>query len=221
VLKRLESKLRRDLEESQEGRYVENPKRFLGLTAHYYDKDSDQGHFEEAIELGLSCAQIFFDSKVYGRVRQLGPEGILTVEELQSFPVDGVKVWVKLDLSMKGKDGKVVIVDWKTGKHHVKEDMDLQLGVYGLYGTRAWELGHEQILAFDVNLRDGSLQTHPIDESTLTTVEAYIRGSIDEMRSVLDDVETNTASIENFALTEDLWKCRRCRFRGVCNRESV
>ena len=222
ALTKLEGRLRRDLEDSQAGRFRDNPKRSLGLTAHYYETDPDDGDWEASVQLGLSCAKTFFASRAYRRVLAVGSDAIVSVEELESFLVDGVKVWVKLDLAMRGKDdGSVVIVDWKTGQHHAAEDIALQLGVYGLYGARAWDLRPDQIVALDVNLRDESMTTHPIDAATLVEVEAYIQASIDAMRAALDDVPTNTASEERFPLTSDLWKCRRCRFRGACGREGV
>lgn len=221
TLARLKARLHQDLKDSEAGRYLENPKRSLGLTAHYYEVDADQGELEASIELGLSCAATFFDSRAYRRVLAVGSAGILSVEDLEHFEVGGVKVWVKLDLSMRGKDGGVVIVDWKTGKHHDPEDVALQLGIYGLYGVRSWGLGPEQIVAFDVNLRDDSLTTHPIDAAKLLEVEGYIEASIAAMREALDDPAANAASQDAFPLTEDLWKCRRCRFRRACDREGV
>lgn len=216
----LDRKLRRDLEDSKAGRYRRNPKRILGLQEHYYAEDGGNIDWEEAISTALGCVATFFESAAWKRLVATGGRTVRSVEDLDSFLVDGVKVWVKLDLAVDGKDGNVVIVDWKTGQHHQKEDVDLQLGIYGLYGARVWGISPDRIVAFDLNLRDGQQTTHPIDEATLAVVERYISESIREMKAPLDDAQANTASIEAFPMTEERWRCRRCRFRRACGREA-
>jgi len=38
------------------------------------------------------------------------------------------------------------------------------------------------------------------------------------MRALLDDVDENIATQDNFPMTDELWRCKRCAFRGDCGR---
>ena len=66
------------------------------------------------------------------------PERIRQIEDLNELHLNGVKVWVKLDVLMDDGQGGLVIVDWKTGRSHVDETVNTQLGIYGVYAKRNW-----------------------------------------------------------------------------------
>jgi len=190
-----------------------------GLEAHYYDSGVTPAQWEEDIATVRACLRTFFASPVYRRLTSITPDDILMVEELESFPVEAIKVWVKLDVAVRGKDAAVVIIDWKTGRAHRQKDISLQLGIYGLYGSRRWGLAAERIRGYDVNLRIGETRQHPIDQEVLERVTHYIAQSAEKMRNLLDDVEQNTASMEKFPQIEPSSVCGRCNFRRACERE--
>lgn len=228
ALQEAEARMREELRLSQSGGYRRGlrvmwaGKRIKtgGLQEHYYQMAVEAEEWEETIQHALRCIRTLYASVPLRRLLARGASAVLSVEELESFPVDGVPVWVKLDLAVRGREEGVVIVDWKTGAAHVAEDISLQLGIYGLYGTRKWGISAEQIQGFDVNLRDGSMHRHPIDAQVLVDVERYIQKSIDQMRAILQDPATNRAEINDFPLTDKLERCARCNFRRACARET-
>lgn len=229
ALHETEQRLRTELELSQNDanrkgiRPWWNGKRvkFGGLVEHYYRLPLPDDVFEESIQTALQCVKNFYQSTPFRRLQSLPPEDILSVEDLLHFYVGDVKVWVKLDLAVRGKEGGVVIVDWKTGLSHQADDIALQLGIYGLFGMQLWQLPPDQISGFDVNLRDNATRKHQIDASSLESVSTYIQDSAQAMRALLVDVEQNIATIEQFEMTEDLNTCARCRFRRACGRETL
>lgn len=218
ALESLEVQLRQDRAYSLAGRYRHDPKRSPGFVEDYYQERVSDEEWEQAITTALECVRTFYRSPVYRRLEVVGPDGILSVEDLHFFRVDGVKVWIKMDLAMRGKDGGVVIVDWKTGLHHDPDDITLQLGIYGLFGLQFWKIPAELLRGFDVNLRSGEVHNHVVDANRLQEVESHIRTSIRSMMALLKDPQQNIADEEDFARTEDLRRCRRCRFRGMCER---
>jgi PAS domain-containing protein len=227
ALAEAEQRLRAELEISRQGQYRTGARvrwngrwvKVSGLQEHFYGLPTPDEEWEAAIAQALQCVTNLYHSPTFRRLQEVGPGAILSVEELESFLVGDVKVWVKLDLAVRRPDGGIVIVDWKTGSAHREEDIALQLGIYGLYGTRLWGVPPDRIRGFDVNLRDGATHQHPIDGDRLSEVSDYIQTSAQQMRALLDDVAENRASAEKFPLTEDLSLCRRCRFRRACGRE--
>lgn len=229
ALREAEERMRTELELSRTGAYRRGQRvlwagkriKTGGLQEHYYQVPVSAEEWEETVQHALRCIRNLYTSSPLRRLLAVGGNALLSVEELESFPVEGIPVWVKLDLAVRGRDGGIVIVDWKTGSAHLAEDISLQLGIYGLYGMRKWGVGADQIQGFDVNLRDGTLHRHPIDASTLQQVEEYIRNSIGQMKACLRDPEANLAEREDFPMTETLERCARCSFRRACNRDGL
>lgn len=227
ALEEVRGRLEAEIEISSRGGYRANQTvpwgerriRVKGLQEHYYNMAIPDEAWRQDIERALFCIRNLYRSSPFRRLESLEPDAFLTVEDLKSFPVRGINVWVKLDLAVKGKDDKVVILDWKTGASHYQKDIELQLGIYGLFGSRQWEVEPDKIVGFDVNLRDLNTRKHEINTETLSNVEAYIEKSADDMRALLDDPEENIADIERFEMSTNPRTCARCRFRRACGRE--
>lgn len=207
---------------SKSGAYVD------GVKVTYGDKQIKspgfaEHHFGGQIDSDALITQVtdavvmFFDSAILTQLEKVAPKDVLSIESLESFEVNGVKVWVKMDVAVK-MEGRVVIIDWKTGKPGASDDTRFQLGTYRLYAERNTNVDPADIIAMDVNLRTGEETIHP-PEADPDAVEAFITDSAKEMQLVLDDVERNTATENRFPLTSELWRCKRCAFRQVCGRE--
>jgi len=69
-----------------------------------------------------------------------------------SFSVDGVKVWVKLDFAYQEEDDSVRVIDWKSGNSNGEPD-PIQLNIYGYYASEVWGIPEEKIhlTAYNVN----------------------------------------------------------------------
>ena len=59
----------------------------------------------------------FFKSETLRRALEVGRERWLALEDLVSFHVGEVEVFLRMDLAYRDHDGRVVIVDWKTGRN--------------------------------------------------------------------------------------------------------
>ncbi len=213
------SRARRDIQESQEGAWRDDPKRRGAFQLHYYGLDEDPDLFPEALDTIRAQIENLLQSRIYRQMARF-PARILQVEELLSIDVEGVPVWVKLDGLMRGKDGGVVVVDWKTGKSHSNTSVDRQLGVYGLYALQKWVDRPDRIKAMHVNLREDEFRVFTMDQEQLDDTAAFILESASGMRALLQPEGDNEALEEDFPrLDEGDPRCGRCRFRRDCNRE--
>ncbi len=213
------ARARRNIQESREGAWRWDPKRKGAFQRHYYGLDEQPQELDDALETIRAQVENLLDSRIYRQMARF-PERILQVEELLQIDVAGVPVWVKLDGLMRGKDGGVVVVDWKTGRFHADASVDRQLGVYGLYALQRWVASPELIKAMHVNLREGKWRTFALDQDHLDDTAAFITASADGMKALLQDIDENTALEEDFPmLDEGDRRCGRCRFRRDCQRE--
>ncbi len=190
--------------------------RFGGLVEHYYGLPLPETAWREDLAIVDACVRNLYRSATFRRLQEVAPDGIVSVEELESVDVEGTKVWVKLDVCVRGRSGEYVIIDWKTGMSHRPQEIALQLGIYGLFGSRRWGVPAERIAGFDVNLRQAVAHNHTIDADVLEKTAAYIVDSAARMRALLKDPARNVASIEQFPMTTQTWKCKTCRFRKAC-----
>lgn len=190
-----------------------------GLQLHYYNEEVENGFLEDSVNQALACVENFYNDPVYKKLQKINRNKIRSVEILDSFIVEDVKVWVQLDAVVDStKNDDIVIIDWKTGQSHQKDDISLQLGIYGFYGTQAWGVGVDKIRAYDVNLRTSLKSEHEITSERIEEVREYIKDSSNSMKSLLSDESRNEADISNFAQIESGGTCSRCRFRKACNR---
>ena len=209
------SRAESDVRNSENERYRFNPKRYPGFQEHYY-KQTPQDSFEEVrIEIERQVRTLY-ENPIFRRILQV-PERIRQIEELHELHLDGVKVWVKLDVLMDDGQGGLVIVDWKTGRSHVDETVNTQLGIYGVYAKR--QLGVERIKAVHVDLRGNKHATHSVDEAQLQHSENFVADSASSMLECLTEPTVNEGTEDDFErLPEGSKACKRCRFRGDCGR---
>ena len=87
----------------------------------------------------------FFKSPVLAEALAVGRGQWLTVEDLVSFDVAGVPVFLRMDLAYRDPAGRVVIVDWKTGRGEGRFS-EVQLAGYALYASeQGWAKSPEEI----------------------------------------------------------------------------
>jgi ATP-dependent exoDNAse (exonuclease V) beta subunit len=77
----------------------------------------------------------FFQSPVLQEALAVGRANWLTIEDLVSFEVGSVPVFLRMDLAFRDREGRVVIVDWKTGRGEGRFN-EIQLAGYALYAAR-------------------------------------------------------------------------------------
>ncbi|MEW6364145.1 MAG: PD-(D/E)XK nuclease family protein [Acidobacteriota bacterium] len=214
--KNMLARMRQDYRESRDRKYREDPKGFCGLFEHEYEITLPDEAWKETAANAEACVRNFYQSDAFSMVQSLPPAGWLDLEKLSSFRLDGVTVWVQLDLAFR--DGEqILIYDWKTGSSESGEN-ELQLACYIFYAVETWKTAPEQVTAVALYLADNQATPRQMTQADLESMREYIRDSIDEMRFPLLDPEKNIAEEDAFDFAEDEEPCRRCNYRKVCPR---
>jgi len=207
-------KMRQDFVSSRSRYYTQKPKT-CALDEHHYALPEQNVDWVEVRDHVTNCLENFWNSSARKDAEALHPVDWLSVEEMDSFDLDGVMVWAIPDFAYRNKDGHVCIVDWKTGRYFGEPD-PIQLACYALYGSQRWKCAPEDIITVEYNLSHGKGHTRKITQDILDEVRATIRASIQKMREGLVSVEDNIADQSAFLATEDKGKCRRCRYKEIC-----
>ncbi|MBI4577591.1 MAG: PD-(D/E)XK nuclease family protein [Planctomycetes bacterium] len=206
--------LRREWVDSQERRWEDAPKHYLNLFEHYYGTPLPRERTDAIKERVLGCLGQFFRSSAWEEMRRTPAAGWLTIEALDSFPVEGVRVYARPDLAQR-RGGRVVLYDWKTGRP--RPDDEDQLVAYSLYALhKGWAAALEEVEAVAAYLATGEWRRVELDGPRAEAVRARVREGARSMRALLDDPEANRGTEGRFPLTEDLAACRRCNFRAAC-----
>jgi hypothetical protein len=185
------------------------------LFEHEYEVPVEQDDKRLAVGIVMRSLRHFFRSDVLKEALAAGRENWLTVEDLATFEIDGVPVRLRMDLAFRDREGRVVIVDWKTGRREGRFAR-IQLASYALFAaSRGWapaadirtELAH---LVVPHHVRTD------VDQAAIDGARAFIVKSASRMRELLADPQANVARMEDFARVDRPMDCKRCNFRRLC-----
>ena len=228
VVQRARAQASAMIRDSAAGRYRDDPKRRPGFVEHYYGVPVSDEQWEADLDEIARQVGHLFDNQVFLRLTNV-PAQIDEVEELRQVTLDGVPVWVSLDVLVHDADGRRVVIDWKTGRSHDPETVAQQLGIYGAYVASRYfgvDPGGDtaaidgRILAIHVDLREGKHEVLPVDSTIIAEAVERVRTSAAEMRAALADPAENVAHREHFPmLPEGSEACARCAYRRTCGRE--
>jgi PD-(D/E)XK nuclease superfamily protein len=221
LLERTRARARAEWATSREKSYWREASRIVGLVEHEYGEpvpDADWKRlYEETIEGGL---RRFWASQTFDEIRRTPRDRWLTVDELDSWIFEGSKIWVAIDFAYRDADGRVQVLDWKTGRERGVDHV--QVGIYALYAQRKWGVPPDGVVGGLVYLAGEGDAAERVsvaaDPAALEACQATMRGSIAEMRAALVDPARNVARLEAFPMVEDREVCRRCPFRRPCGR---
>ena len=158
----------------------------------------------------------FFKSETLGRAFAAGRSRWLTVEDLVSFHVDDVEVFLRMDLAFRDAEGRVHIVDWKTGKSEGRFN-DIQLAGYALYASeQGWVRRPEEIVTELAYLALPRYVRKGVDQQRLDQARLFVTKSAGRMKTLLMDPLLNLARLEDFARIDRPSICRRCNYRKLC-----
>jgi hypothetical protein len=158
----------------------------------------------------------FFRSELLREVLAQGRERWLTVEDLVSFEVSGTTVFLRMDLAYRDPDGRVVIVDWKTGRGEGRFS-EVQMAGYALYAAQQGWVSDPQELATQLAyLAIPRYVKRRVDRKKLEHARAFIEKSSGSMKALLLDPLANLARLEDFPMIDRPQTCRRCNFRRLC-----
>jgi len=204
---------------SREKGYWREPSPRHGLVEHEYGEPVADAEWkriwEEVVEGSLRA---FYAGEPFERIRRIPTTRWLAVDELDSWQFEGTKIWVAVDFAYVESDGRVNLLDWKTGRE--REVDHTQLAIYTLYAKEKWSVGIDQVAGSLVYLGGPQAQrvTSTSDAAALDACREAMRGSIAAMRSLLDDAGANVATPGRFPPLDDRDPCRRCAFRRPCGR---
>lgn len=140
----------------------------------------------------------------------------LTVEDLVSFEVGDVPVRLRMDLAYRDRDGRVLIVDWKTGRSEGRFNA-AQVAGYALYARASgWVEQPEDLRTELAYLVVPKYVRRQVTAAALEQAASFIGKSATAMRALLSDREANQARLEDFPMIDRPQLCRRCNFRKLC-----
>ncbi len=210
-------RMRGDWRSSRAGRYRESPKT-AALFEHEYRLELSREAWQALSQNVAACLRNFFRLPLLADIRRTSPEHWSIEHWSKVFDFEGTTVWVAPDFGFWTPEGRLGLVDWKTGGSNA-EGAAFQLGCYALYAREVLDVNADQVDLHEVNLREPKVTAHRWDEERLEDVKEQLRLSIRSMKAYLADPAANAAVITDFERTEDLRMCRWCNFRAVCRPE--
>ena len=213
LCERARSLLNAEWRQSTDRLWRENPKHNRNLFEHYYGVNVDKEKRASLRERLFVCLQNFCSLPLVERLLPLDPAGWLSVEQFDTFEVDRVPVYVKLDCAVR-LDGRTLVIDWKTGRASDK-DLD-QVACYALYAMHKWGVKLEDLRVMPVYLLSNEAAERAVAPEDALAMQEKIVSGIHAMRECLADPAANTAREEDFPMTDQPRRCRRCNFHEIC-----
>jgi hypothetical protein len=194
----------------------EPPREPFRLFEHEYGVAVEQEDKRLVVNTVMRSLKNFFKSETLRRALEVGRGRWLAMEDLVSFHVDDVEVLLRMDLAYRDHDGRVVIVDWKTGRGEGRFN-EVQVAGYALYAAeQGWVQAPEEISTELNYLVIPKAVRRSVDRRKVDHVRNFIRKSAGTMKSLLLDKEQNLARLEDFPMIDRPSYCRRCNFRRLC-----
>jgi hypothetical protein len=214
ILSITRDRMRQDFRSSRSGAYWDNPKTNCGLYEHEYEFDVPDEKWKETADHVDLCLRNFYNSDTYSELKSLPRDSFLEIEKFSKFDLDGDEVTIKLDCAARETD-RIVIWDWKTGRTE-QLGLSFQMACYAYYASNAYRVPVKHVVTRRFELLQNEIYEESIGEASLDELLGYIRGSIKDMKSLLDDPQRNVAREEKFAKVERREACYRCNFLKVC-----
>ncbi|MCX8035945.1 MAG: PD-(D/E)XK nuclease family protein [Candidatus Sumerlaeia bacterium] len=199
--------------QSVEQRWRDNAKHNRNLFEHYYGLPVSDARRMEIRDKLFACLEHFCSLPLLDHLMTTDPAAWLAIEHLDTFLADGVPVYVKMDCAVR-LNGKVTIIDWKSGKES-ERDRD-QVACYGLYAMQKWRSGLESVGAVLVYLHTPEVVETTIAPETALAMQEKIVTGIHAMRQCLVNPAANEARRDDFPMTDQKNRCRRCNFHEMC-----
>jgi hypothetical protein len=186
------------------------------LFEHEYGTPVEAEDKKIVVGIVMRSLRNFFRSEALAEAFAVGRSQWLTVEDLASFHVGDVEVLLRMDLAFRDREGRVVIVDWKTGRNEGRFS-EVQLAGYALYASeRGWVTSPEELRTELAYLAVPRYVRRTVDTRKLEHARRFIAKSAANMRALLLDPLANEGRLEDFPMIERPSRCRRCNFRKLC-----
>ena len=200
---------------AQDWRFSEAGTKKFRLQEHEYGVLITDREKRVAVGLAITCMRNFFASPVLAEMCEVGKKQWFPIEELLSYDVLGTKTWVKMDAAYRGRDGRVVIADCKTGRTIGKTNQSQLVG-YAAYAVQAgWAKTPEDVETILAYLAVPTYQAVKVTPAMVGKVRELIGTSAMTMGNMIDS-ENHSGVGRDFPKDGPDWACRRCGFRGMC-----
>lgn len=192
------------------------PRHAFRLFEHEYQIPVEQQDKRLAVNIVMRSLKHFFRSSTLRRALEVGRARWLALEDLVSFHVGEVEVFLRMDLAYRDHDGRVVIVDWKTGRNEGRFS-EVQVAGYALYAAEQGWVQEPEAISTELNyLVIPRAVRRSLDRRKIEHARAFIAKSAGSMKALLFDPLANLARLEDFPMVERPQLCRRCNFRKLC-----
>lgn len=214
---RARTRLRSGWVEAVQREWLARPKK-TNLHELYYGngRSLPQPDTDALRERVYECLTAFAESAVLCEILATPYLSWKPVDTLDTFAIDGLKVWCAIDFAYADPAGVLRLIDWKTGAEN-RESLTTQLACYALYAAETWFTPLDRLRLQGVFLREKArVSDYPVGPEMLVDAKDKILTSAAAMRQLLDDDQANAASEERFAFCENERTCRRCNYRQAC-----
>ncbi|MBZ5497773.1 MAG: PD-(D/E)XK nuclease family protein [Acidobacteriia bacterium] len=195
-------------------------KAFAALFEHEYNI-GDAESLDEALSHIRKCIANFFQIDAQEGISAAFVEGHDQLVEPPAwgngatiFEIPGIRVTVKVDLSIARRNGHYEIFDWKTGK--TSEDATSQLELYILWAHVSLGYPLKSISAHEVSLYTATCSPYQLTEPGMYYRLAAVHRSSDLISVLTSLVDTRSPNIRDFNYTRYVSTCRRCPLQRVC-----
>lgn len=186
------------------------------LFEHEYTQPIEQEDKKILVGIVMRSLRNFFKSPLLREAFKVKRSAWLSMEELVSFHVDDVPVFLRMDLAFRDERDRVRIVDWKTGRRAGKFN-EVQVAGYALYAAeKGWAKSATEISTELAYLIWPRYVRKDVTQPVLDTARRFVTRSAKTMRALLNDPDGNNARIEDFPRIDKPRVCRRCNFRKLC-----
>mgnify|MGYP000185013524 CR=1 FL=1 len=243
VVKRMRNQYRT----SNSGAYKTDPKNNFGLLEHEYGEDIADKTWQLLKESVIRSIVNFRGSKYWEKAKSMSIEDCLALEgdlkssentwknispdlntwmdlpsgpASDSFLVEGIKDWVKIDFAYREKDGSISLIDWKSGNSNAKPD-PTQLNIYGYYASEVWDVPEEKINLIAYNVNQDEQYDRTFSKEGKQETRKKVLNSVEQMKEMLVDEDANEAQEDDFPKKQNDNFCRHRRYRAVCKPEIV
>ena len=209
--------MRSDYRDSRRDLARDRPGKKTRFFDHHRGTDAPKHRWEDARDQAVACVEAFGEMPYLAELRRLGSDAFLALEDLQQWDFDGTPVYVRIDLAYNDDDGRVHIVDWKTGKRKNPPN-PLQMLGYATYAAETWGVDADNLAVKEVYLAfpDDPDNACEIDGAALDGARDKIARSIADMKALLVDEARNEAREDDYPTEGSPQSCRFCFFREVC-----
>src|SRR5437879_6151166 len=140
-----------------------------------------------------ACLRNFFRLPLVGAIRKTSPEHWSIEHWSKVFQFEGTPVWMAPDFGFWTDDGRLALVDWKTGGS-TPDGAAFQLGCYALYAAEVLGVPPAKVDLFEANLREPEVTQLTWSDERLEAIKEQLRLSVRSMKAYLVDRAATVAT---------------------------